>query len=55
MVVGLLFILMGFVSFFSFFLLLDLGENPPALEGEVNPCGGCGEEELAGLDAECRP
>lgn len=45
---------MVFVSFFSFFLL-DLGANPPALEGEVNPCGGCGEEKLAGLNAKCQP
>lgn len=45
----------GFCFFFLLFFFLDLGENPPALEGEVNPCGGCGEEELAGLDAECQP
>lgn len=44
---------MVFCFFFPPFHLLDLGENPPALEGEVNPCGGCGE--LAGLDAKCQP
>jgi len=33
----------GCCFFFAPFSFLDLGPNPPALEGEVHPSGGCRE------------
>lgn len=38
-VVLLFFVVVVWVGFFSF-SFLDLGQNPPVLEGEVNPFGG---------------